>query len=86
MSGARVVAPVGALQVAEYQVRVDRRREERAVAEQLLDVPDVGAALEHVRGTGVPERVDGYALRDARAARVQVHQHVQGGAVQRPAR
>jgi hypothetical protein len=40
------------------------------VAEQLLDVPDVGAAAQQMRGAGVAELVRRQGLRDLRAAGV----------------
>src|SRR4051794_18876834 len=46
---ARVGPVVDAPQPAAVHVAVDLRRRERAVPEQLLDRPQVGAALEHVR-------------------------------------
>ena len=36
---------------------VDLGGGDRRVAEQFLDHPDVGPAVEHVRGEGVPQRV-----------------------------
>ena len=44
-------------QVLDGHPRVERRRREAAVAEQLLDVADVGAAAEEVRRAGVAQRV-----------------------------
>ena len=45
-------------------VRVDHRRADVAVAEQLLDRPEVVAGLKQVRGTRVPERVAARRLRE----------------------
>ena len=50
-------AIVDAAEAAAVDVRVDLRRRERAVAEELLDHAQVGAALEQVRGEGVAELV-----------------------------
>ena len=44
-------------QEAGVHVAVHLRRRERAVAEQLLDRAQVGAALEQVRREGVPQAV-----------------------------
>ena len=54
---------------ARVHVAVDLRRRERAVAEQLLDHAQVGAALEQVRGEGVPEAV---RVREQAAERARV--------------
>ena len=45
---------------AVQDVRVDLRGLDAAVAELLLDRPDIGAAFEKVRGEGVPEGVAGH--------------------------
>ena len=50
-------AVVDLAQAARVHVAVHLRRRERAVAEQLLDRAQVGAALEQVRGEGVPQAV-----------------------------
>src|SRR5262245_38176860 len=47
-------------------VRVDHRRRDVAVAEQLLHRPDVLPVLEEVRGEGVTERMGARGLGDAR--------------------
>src|SRR5690348_13002879 len=52
---ARMRPVVHAPQVSWVDVAVDLRRRERAVAEQLLDRPEVGAAVEQVGGEGMPE-------------------------------
>ena len=44
--------------------RVDGRRLQAPMAEELLDVADVGAAGQKVRGAGVPQGMDGRAARD----------------------
>src|SRR6185312_5790134 len=49
---------------AIQDVCVNHRRSNVAVAEELLNRPDVGAGLEDVRGEGVPQRVTGRPLRD----------------------
>ena len=41
------------LEVGHIDPRVDLGRGDRRMAEHRLDVPDVGAALEHVGGEGV---------------------------------
>ena len=55
--GARVGAVVDLAQAPGVDVAVDLGRRQRAVAEQLLDRAEVGAALEQVRGEGVSEAV-----------------------------
>src|SRR6476659_4006454 len=59
---------VRAAQVARVDVAVDLRRREGAVAEQLLNRPEVGAALEEVRRERMtqPVRVRGDAAERAR--------------------
>ena len=47
---------------------VDGRRIEALVAEELLDVADVGPTLQHVGRTGVPQEVAGTATGEARQA------------------
>jgi hypothetical protein len=42
---ARIEAAVYGLQIADLDVRVDLRGLQRGVAEQLLDVPDVGTSF-----------------------------------------
>src|SRR3972149_11024286 len=46
-------------------MRVDLRRGEAGVAEQVLDDPEVSAAIEEVRGERVPEQVGVHSLDDA---------------------
>ena len=41
---------------------VEHRRADVLVAKQLLDGPDVGAALEQMRRAGMPERVTAHVL------------------------
>lgn len=50
-------AGVHALEIADFNVRVDLRRRQRLVPEQLLDVADVRAAAQHRRCAGVPDPV-----------------------------
>ena len=50
---------VDALEIGGHDPGVNLRREQRGVAEHFLDVPDIGPALEHFGGAGMPERVDG---------------------------
>ena len=45
--------------------RVARRRVQLVVAEQSLDQPDIGAALEQMRGKAVAQRMQADALPDA---------------------
>src|SRR4051794_6634865 len=54
---ARMSAIVDPAKAAAVDVRVDLRRRERAVAEELLDHAQVSAALEQVRGERVTELV-----------------------------
>ena len=56
-SGARVRLPVGLPQPVGGDVGVELGRRQRGVAEQLLDRPQVGPALEQVGGGGVAEPV-----------------------------
>jgi len=49
-------------------VRVDHRRGNVFVAEQLLNRPDVGAIVEKVRGEGMAQRMRRRVLRDARVS------------------
>jgi len=57
LSGPRVRTPHHGLQVRDLDVRVALGRGEALVAEQRLDVADVGAVLEEVRRHAVPEGV-----------------------------
>jgi len=57
MLRARVRTVVDATQAPSVHMRIDLRRRERAVAEQLLDRPQVGAALQQVRREGVPQQM-----------------------------
>ena len=56
-SGARMREPVGRGQPLARDVRVDLRRAEARVAEDLLDGAKIGAAVEQVRRRGVAQRV-----------------------------
>ena len=47
----------GLLQVLEFDVRVDFRGVQIAVAEELLDVADAGAATQEMRGAAMAEGV-----------------------------
>src|SRR5665213_91801 len=77
---ARMRAVVDLAQAACVDVAVDLRRRERAVAEQLLDRAEIGAALEQVGGEGVAEtmgmRRD--ATQRARVEPVAAHGEEQG--------
>jgi hypothetical protein len=54
----------GGLQVEGFDAGVDRGGVEAGVTEQLLDVPDVGAALQQVRRAGVAQVVRRERVRD----------------------
>ena len=49
-------------QLADGDLRINRSGLQLGVPEQLLDKPDVRAALQHVRGAGVPQEMAGTAL------------------------
>src|SRR5215211_7772241 len=68
-SGAGMRAVVDPPEPPAVYVAVDLRRREGAVAEQLLDRPQVGAALEQVGREGVPEPV---GVRDEAPQRARV--------------
>src|SRR6266571_6680920 len=70
---ARVRTADDVLQVRQLDARVTLGRAQRRVAEEDLDVPDVGAALEEVRRHAVPERVARHALPDPGFLRVVAH-------------
>ena len=53
----RVRFLVDLLQTLDARVRVDLRRRDRRVAEQLLHRSEIGASVEQMRGKGVPQRV-----------------------------
>ena len=55
--GQRVGAIVDVHQMIERDLGVALRRAQAGVAEQLLDRPQVGAAVEQVRGAGVAQRM-----------------------------
>ena len=52
-----MAAGVNLLKLFDADFGVNRRRVEFFVSEQLLDEPDVGPVLQHVRGAGVPQHV-----------------------------
>ena len=62
---AGMVPPMHRDQVLDGDPGVDLRRSDRGVTEDELDVPNVGATLEEVRGAGVPQDVGRDALGDA---------------------
>jgi len=62
------------LEPRDRDPRVDLCGREIGVAEHLLDVTDVGAALEHERGHGVAEEVARAALADVRGRDVAAHE------------
>src|ERR671931_765620 len=61
-SGARMRAEVRLAHVVGRDVRVHLRRLDRGVAEHLLDASQVGAALDEMRGEGVPQGVRRHVL------------------------
>ncbi len=67
-------------QVRVGDVRINLRRVDGGVAEELLDAPDIGAVREQVGREGVAERVRRYDVRDAgaRDVRLQVSLDVAG--------
>ncbi len=60
-----------AREVARVDVRVDGRRLHGRVAEELLDVAHVGAALEQMRRAAVTQRVRRHAQLDTSSLRVR---------------
>ncbi len=71
------------LQIARAHVRVDLRRDEAFVAQELLHAADVGAAVEQVRGEAVAKCVGRSSLIEAGFAEV-FFQHA-GNAARREA-
>src|SRR5205814_4739021 len=61
---------------------VDHRRADVAMAEQLLDGPDVVTVVEQVRGEGMPERVTARVLEDAGLAQGALDGTLDDGLVQ----
>src|SRR5947207_5767910 len=59
--------PIGGLEASRRHVRVDLRRREVLVTEELLDDAQVGAAVEQMRGERVPQRVRRHADRQTGA-------------------
>src|SRR5262245_57239048 len=70
-----------ALQVRDFDPGVALGRRERAVAEERLDVPDVGPAAEQMRRDTVAEGVTRHVLRDVRPLRPQPEAVVHDGAL-----
>jgi len=68
----------GCLQVARLDASVDRGGVEAGVTEELLDVTDVGAALQQMRGAGMPQIVRRERVRDVGTLGVQAHQALDG--------
>src|SRR5919202_374350 len=64
----RVGARIGQLEPPRLHPRVGLGRGQRGVAEQLLDGPQVGPALEQVGGERVPQRVRGHPAGEGDAA------------------
>ena len=52
------------LKLPDAHLGIDRGGFQGGVAEELLDVTDVRAAFEHVRGARVPQQVTGTGLGD----------------------
>ena len=81
-TGQVLIAGVGAgdggLEVEGLDPGVDGGGVETGVAEELLDVPDVGAALQQVRRAGMPQIVRRERVRDVGTLGVQVHQALDG--------
>jgi len=61
------------LQVVDLDVRIDLRRLKRCVPEQLLDVADVRAALQHVRRARVTQPVRPHRFVDVRSFEMATH-------------
>lgn len=61
-------------EVPDGHVRVDLRRGDGRVAEDSLDVADVGAGSQEMRGERVPERVGADKPREPCALRVPAHE------------
>src|SRR5690606_37607460 len=88
-SAARVVLPVQVFQALARDVRVDLGRREVAVTEQELHDPEVRAAIQEVRGKGVPQAVRRQLLLDARLLCValdDVPERLAGHAIPAPGR
>ena len=83
---ARMGAAVGGPEAGRRDVRVDLRRREALVAEQLLDDAQVRAAVEQVRRERVAERVGRDAVRQAGPAAEQVEPVAQAADAERPRR
>src|SRR3954451_12259156 len=66
---ARMAGGVDLAEAVDGDQRVDLRGRYRGVAEQLLDHPDVGPAVEQVGGEGVPQGVRGHLRAQPRALR-----------------
>ena len=62
------------LQLMDADLRVNGRRVEIGVPEQLLDVTDVRAAFEHVRGASVAQQMTTSFARQPGALKVPRHQ------------
>ena len=79
----RVGAAIGGPEARRRDVGVDLRRREALVAEQLLDDPQVRAAVEQVRRERVAERVRRDAVRQAGPAAEQVEPVAQAADAER---
>ena len=74
---------MGRLQVNDGQVQVALGRRKRPVTQHFLDVADIGAVLDQVRGAGVPPDVAGNVFLDPRQFGVAFDDVAQGVRVDR---
>src|SRR5215470_15625081 len=66
-SGARMRLQVDGEQAVAIDLGIDLRRRQAGVAEQFLDLPQVGAGRQQMRGEGMPERVRCGSVRQGQA-------------------
>ena len=85
-TGPRMGLPIGGLQAARRDVGVDLGRGQVLVAEQLLDDPQVGAAVEQVGRERMAQRVRRDADRQAGARAQAVEAVAQAADAERPRR
>ncbi len=76
---------VDLLQLAERDLRVDLRRRKVRVPQDHLDVTDVRAVLQHVRGARVAEQMAGAGMRDASVLEMTFDEIAQPSRRERPA-
>ena len=81
----RVRTRQGIPQVLDLHARVDGRRLQPLVTEQLLDVPHVGAASQQVRGAGVAQHVGRDPRPNAGPLRVPPHDELDRDGLEAPA-